>query len=304
DEDIRGGAELGPDQEMETQEEAEGGAGAEGEPGSLLNESHDDSSDGDGQEAAAESGEDETPPQDEQGDDPGMSGEVRDAPSDTGGADSAADMTRQEESWQVAVAQALHKAREAGELPGALERLLAEALAPSLSWRELLRRFLANAARNDFSWVRPNRRHLHAGLYLPGLESEELSEVVVAVDVSGSVSQEELDSFAAELSAVLEEFDTTVRVFTCDAALTTQDTLARWDLPLDFTATGGGGTDFRPPFTQLEQDGATPACLVYFTDMECDTFPEDPGFPVLWVTTNARHATPPFGEVVTMEPCP
>lgn len=303
DEESRGGAETGAEQETDTQEDAQGG-GAAGEQGAELKESGDDTSEGAGDDGSAAAGLDEdgeaTPPS-EQENDPGMSGEVRDAPSNSGGKDSAAEMAREEDSWQVAVAQALHKARESGEMPGSLERLLGEALSPSLSWRELLRRFLANAARNDFSWVRPNRRYLHAGLYLPGLESEELAEVAVAVDVSGSITQSELDSFGAELSAVLEEFDTTVTVFTCDAAVTTQERLGRWDLPLEFEARGGGGTDFRPPFGRLQEDGEAPACLVYFTDMECDRFPDEPDYPVLWVTTNMQYASPPFGEVVTME---
>ncbi|QJT08999.1 vWA domain-containing protein [Oceanidesulfovibrio marinus] len=305
-EESKGGAESGPEQETDAGEEAEGGTGASSGDGSECSEAGDDSAEGDGEQgaaAAAAGDEGEAPAEDAQGNDPGMTGEVRDAPPENGTNDGGADRTGEEESLQVAVAQALHKARESGELPGTLERLLSEALSPSLSWRELLRRFLDNAARNDFSWVRPNRRYLHAGLYLPGLESEELADVAVAVDVSGSITQPELDSFAAELSAVLEEFDATLTVFTCDAALTTQQKLARWDLPLDFAATGGGGTDFRPPFEQLQVDDEAPACLVYFTDMECDRFPEEPDYPVLWVTPNTDHAQPPFGEVVLMEAC-
>jgi predicted metal-dependent peptidase len=234
--------------------------------------------------------------------DPGGSGEVRDAPSLADG-NSEDGRRREEDEWKESLAQALNKSRESGTLPGTLERLMGEMLAPSVSWRELLRRFLAEAAKNDFSWVRPDRRRLHAGLYLPSLHNEELAEVAVAVDVSGSIDQSELDAFAAELSAVLEEFDTAITVFTCDAALTTQERLAKWDLPLNFQAKGGGGTSFRPPFEKLEEDDIQPACFVYFTDMACTAYPEDPGYPVLWVTPAYEHTPPPFGEVILMEPC-
>ncbi|MFO7596170.1 MAG: VWA-like domain-containing protein, partial [Desulfocurvibacter africanus] len=213
----------------------------------------------------------------------------------------ATELKLEEQSWQAALAQAVHKARECGELPGSLERLAGELLSPALNWRDLLRRFLAGSARNDFSWVRPNRRYLHAGLYLPGLENEALAEVAVAVDVSGSITQAELDLFATELLAILEEFDTTLTVLTCDAALTSQKHVARWDLALEFRAKGGGGTDFRPPFEQLREDGVAPACLIYFTDLECASFPDEPEYPVQWVTPNPDHAPPPFGETVIME---
>lgn len=232
--------------------------------------------------------------------DPGMSGEVRD-PSPGSRASEGESRRLEEEAWNTALAQALHKAREAGRLPGCLERLTRKSLFPAQDWRDLLRRFLHRAARNDFSWVRPNRRHLHAGLYLPGLENLELAEIAVAVDVSGSITQQEMDRFAAELSSVLEEFDAPLTVFTCDAALTSSRRLSRQDLPLDFTAAGGGGTSFRPPFQSLEQEGRAPACLVYFTDMECDDYPEDPGYPVLWVAPGPAPERPPFGEVLVME---
>jgi hypothetical protein len=70
-----------------------------------------------------------------------------------------------EEAWDAALAQAARKAREAGELPGALQRLVSERLASPLNWRDLLRQFLSQTAKDDFSWVRPNRRYLHAGLF-------------------------------------------------------------------------------------------------------------------------------------------
>lgn len=289
DEEIRGGAQSGLEQETDKPDEAEGGANG-------LDRDEEQSLSG------QESSEEEAAS--DKGFDPGMSGEVRDVSPELDSPEGADDLGREEDSWRMALAQALNKAREAGELPGGLERLVAEALSPTLSWRELLRRFLSDAAKNDFSWVRPDRRHLHAGLYLPSLYNEELAHVAVAVDVSGSITQAEMDSFTAELSAVLEEFDSELTVFTCDAALSSRQRLARWDLPLDFRVNGGGGTDFRPPFAQLHEEGVSPACLIYFTDLECDRFPEEPDYPVLWISPDREsrdHAPPPFGDVVIME---
>ena len=235
--------------------------------------------------------------------DPGMSGEVRDAPRQA--LDSDGDQTGpdQDDQWRMALTQAARVASEAGNMPADLERLISSLLAPRLGWRDLLRRFLAETARNDFSWVRPNRRHIHAGLYLPGLDSPELATIAVAVDVSGSVDQPLLDAFAAEVSAVLEDFDARLELLTCDVALTSRRTLTRQDLPLSLRTTGGGGTDFRPPFQNLEQDGVYPACLVYFTDLQCARYPEEPLFPVLWITPDKPERQPPFGEVVVMESC-
>lgn len=233
--------------------------------------------------------------------DPGMSGEVRDAPQQALNADGDQAGPDQDDEWRMALAQAARVASEAGTMPAGLERLITSMLAPRLGWWDLLRRFLTNAARNDFSWVRPNRRYIHAGLYLPGLDSLELATIAVAVDVSGSVDHLLLEAFAAEISAVLEEFDAVVEFMTCDLALTSHQTLNRQDLPLSIRTTGGGGTDLRPPFEHLRQEGIDPACLVYFTDLQCQRFPDEPEFPVLWVSPVEPAARPPFGVVVVME---
>jgi predicted metal-dependent peptidase len=125
--------------------------------------------------------------------------------------------------------------------------------------------------------------------------------MAVVVDVSGSIEQEQLDAFTAEVSAVLEEFDTALTLVTCDISLTSCARLTRQDLPLALAAGGGGGTDFRPPFAMLEREGAAPACLVYFTDLQCAAFPDEPPYPVMWVTDRKPQTPPPFGEVVIME---
>ncbi|THB64085.1 MAG: hypothetical protein D6E12_15625 [Desulfovibrio sp.] len=302
-EETKGGGEHGLEQDTRDSREAEGqeqgGGGQDQDQFSSTGQpSGEDPEESMG--ATGASDRDGTTPED-QGDDPGMSGEVRDAESGGQGDGQGSAQRREEESWKAALAQAVNASRESGDLTGSLERLVSEMLGSRLDWRDLLRRFVEDSARNDFSWVRPNRRHIHSGLYLPGLENQELGEIAVAVDVSGSIGQAELSGFASELSAVLEEFDTELTVFTCDAKVTSQERLARWDLPLDFTAKGGGGTSFRPPFESLEQQGATPACLIYFTDLNSLGYPDEPAYPVLWVTPNQDHVTPPFGEVLVME---
>src|SRR5204863_1853871 len=111
-----------------------------------------------------------------------------------------------------AVAQAERAARARGELPGGLGRAVHHVLHPPADWRQVLREFVSASARNDYSWARPSRRLLSQGLYLPGLHSEELGDVVLAVDTSGSIGDELLGVFAAEANAVLAAFDCSVTV--------------------------------------------------------------------------------------------
>ena len=123
--------------------------------------------------------------------DPGGCGGVRD-PADG----DPAETSRVEADWHVAVAQAEQTARSRGEWPGGLGRTIAAVIDPPADWRAVLREFVSVTARNDDSWARPNRRFLWQGVYLPGLRSEDLGDIVLAVDTSGSVGDRELGVFA------------------------------------------------------------------------------------------------------------
>jgi len=52
---------------------------------------------------------------------------------------------------------------------------------------------------------------------------------------------------------------------------------------------GGGGTDFRPAFEWVAENDFAPACLIHLTDLCCDSFPETPEYPVLWVTDSSKR---------------
>ena len=80
--------------------------------------------------------------------------------------------------------------------------------------------------------MRPNRRLLQQGLYLPGLHSEELGDVVVAVDTFGSVGERELAVFAREVQGVVDAFDCTVTVLYHDTSVCGKQRWRSTDGPL------------------------------------------------------------------------
>jgi len=232
--------------------------------------------------------------------DPGLAGEVRDAPASDAPNPGTGDAADDESQWKINLAQAFSRARSMGDLPAGLARLVENLLSPKLDWRSLLNRFIRATARYDYAWMPPNRRYLHRGLYLPAMRSDDLPEVVVAVDTSGSVSARELDQFAAELSSILEACATTVHILYCDTQVARAQTVSRQDLPFTLTPIGGGGTDFRPAFQWVAQQGLSPLCLIYLTDLACVRFPEEPSYPVLWAFLAGADTRPPFGESVAL----
>jgi len=222
--------------------------------------------------------------------DPGGCGAVEDAPGDG----------TQEEEWRVAVAQAYSATKGMGKLPRGMERMVQEIICPSVPWTVLLRDFVEHSARNDYNWTHPNPRYLSSGIVMPSLVSEELQDVVLVMDTSGSIGSELLEKFSSEVSAVLGCYDATIHVLFCDSAVRTTESLTRADLPLHLKPAGGGGTDFRPAFRWVEEQDISPSCLIYLTDL-LGCFPEEePDYPVLWVSwSNIRDV--PFGQVVAMD---
>jgi len=110
----------------------------------------------------------------------------------------------QAREWDVAVNQATTVARQAGKVPAGLHRTLEGAAEAAVNWRELLRRLWSDTIPADYSWMRPNRRHVWAGVYLPGVVREGVGEVAIAVDCSGSVNERQLALFEAEVRSILE----------------------------------------------------------------------------------------------------
>jgi predicted metal-dependent peptidase len=209
-----------------------------------------------------------------------------------------AEKTELEENWKAATAQAV--AISKGKLPANMKRQLDEVLNPSVAWHVLLRDFVEKTAKNDYDWTRPSRRYIHRGIILPSLVSEELPEIVIAIDTSGSIDKQALDHFAAEASNVFAAYDTIIKVIYCDYEVQGEEEFTRADLPMDMHPKGGGGTRFSPVFDHVNSKGYTPACLIYFTDMYGDFPKHEPEYPVMWLT-QTKNCEAPFGQTVLFD---
>jgi predicted metal-dependent peptidase len=204
-----------------------------------------------------------------------------------------------EADWKVAVQQAAQVCAARGELPAGLKRFAEKAAAPRADWRSALLRFVQLAARDDYTWRRPAARYVSHGLYLPSLRSERMGRLAVAIDVSGSVDAVLLSQFAAELQSILDDCrPEAIDVLYCDARIQRRDSFGPGD-SVQLEACGGGGTDFRPVFAELEDE--QPVALVYLTDLYGTFPPHAPDYPVLWGVTDDAPTGAPFGELVAVQ---
>lgn len=207
--------------------------------------------------------------------------------------------TQDRVDWQVATAQAAQAAKAMGKLPGSLERFIEGVLHPQVDWRSVLRRFMQEVAKSDYTFAKANRRYIPHGYYLPSMHSEGAGSIVCVIDTSGSIDQPTLEAFGAEIKSIHEDLKpTALHVIYADAAVNHMDTFGPDDSPV-FKMRGGGGTDFRPAFAHVEEQGLQPVCLLYLTDTY-GAFPEhEPEYPALWVKTT--DGATPWGEEVRIE---
>lgn len=210
-----------------------------------------------------------------------------------------ADAEMVETEWKIATAQAAQAAKAQGKLSGSLERFVDDMLNSKVDWKAMLRQFITSFAKNDYQWTRPNRRMLANGFYLPGLHSEVMESVCVVTDDSGSIDGPVLSAFTAEISAIRDAVRPVKTIhISCDARINHMDEFSMED-EFKLVSKGGGGTDFRPPFTHFDELGETPKCLIYLTD-GYGPFPQTaPDYPVLWVMTT--DVVPPWGQHVRIE---
>jgi predicted metal-dependent peptidase len=227
---------------------------------------------------------------------PGAFGEVLDATDEDGTPASPAETARQQHEWSIAANQAMQSAKLCGNSPADVERPLQESRESKQDWRAILREFVAATSPSDYRWTPPNRRFVGSGLYLPSVSRSGVGPIVIGVDTSGSIGPNELEQFAGEITAIADEVrPEATRVVYCDAAVQSVQEFAPSE-PILLEPKGGGGTDFRPVFEWVEQNGVAPACLIYLTDLCCTSYPEPPDYPVLWGTDSRNTA--PFGETI------
>ncbi len=207
---------------------------------------------------------------------------------------------RAEQESLIQIAQAMHSAKGHGDISLGLLRLYNKNVRPSLDWQVLLQRFLENCNDGDYSWSMPNRRYISQNIYLPSRKEPRIPTMALAIDASGSIDHKLLEIFCTELENILESYDTNLFIMYHDVKVQRHDLYCRADRPLRLKVRGAGGTSYKHIPEYLEQENINPACLLWFTDFECNLFPEEPSYPVLWISTKQSQTTPPFGEVIQL----
>lgn len=204
------------------------------------------------------------------------------------------------DEFREAVLSAAAQTNDAGQIPLGVRRIIQDLTEPKMNWRELLRMQLESTIKNDWTWLRPSRRGWHLDAVMPGLKNDEMIDIAVMIDASGSMTETMLRDILSEIQGIMESFpafrihlaafDTEVhepQVFDSD----------NLDSITDYQVNGGGGTDFDCFYQYLKDQEIEPKRLVVFTDgypngswgdeNYCDT---------VWILHGTTTIVPPFGQ--------
>ncbi|MFA7404897.1 MAG: VWA-like domain-containing protein [Pelobacteraceae bacterium] len=187
-----------------------------------------------------------------------------------------------------------------GETPAELRSVVDALLRPSpLSWRQILRQFIATAGRTGrrSSWMREHRRFEHT---TPGIRKRRRLNLLVGVDVSDSTNISGLrEAFARELLRIAAGRDAAVTVLYANSRIQRTTTFNGAPGVVE-CYDGGGFTDLRPVFDYGKTMHPLPAAVIYLTD-GIGPAPDVMEFPTLWVLTAAGEKPASWGVELRME---
>lgn len=221
-----------------------------------------------------------------------------------------------ETEWDIKVIAASSLIKDQGKIPSEIIRLIEKIKAPVMNWKYILLRFLRECDKSDYSWTRPNKRFVHNNIYLPSLKGRATTEIAIAVDTSGSMSEKELEDAIGEIYGILSSVNISkLHFMSIDAG---KDNLPNktlvinsWQLKSPKTVVGllkksligGGGTSFIPAFNYIKEVKNNIKVLVYLTDGMGD-YPDknEVKIPVIWVLSSngISFERIPFGSVVRL----
>lgn len=193
-----------------------------------------------------------------------------------------------------------------GKMAGNQIRGVTDFLKPKVDWRRELRQFVNSIckSKDKSSWRKPHRRYVSQDIYMPSMIGESVGDIVIGVDTSGSIGQEEINLFLSEIVSI------------CEDVTPKSVVLVYWDhevagveqykegeyqrLKATTKPRGGGGTHVGCLNEYIRSEKLKPETTIVFTDGYVEN---DWGgvwtCPTLWVVTS--DLTSPHGKTIKYE---
>ena len=191
------------------------------------------------------------------------------------------------------------QAAGAGNLPAGVKRLLKDLTSPVIGWKELLQQQIQSTVKNDFTFQRPNRKGWHMDAIMPGLKPGEMIDICIAMDQSGSISEEDSKAFLSEIKGIMEAFDEyRITLWCFDTDIYNMQTYTSDNIEdiMAYEPMGGGGTDFMANWEFMKDNAIEPKKFIMFTDgMPFGEWGDEQYCETVWIIKGNPGCEPPWG---------
>ena len=235
-----------------------------------------------------------------------MDGDDQDSAGDGDGQDgkgpvrmSKEERERLRDEVKEAVLNAAQSCDNAGQIPAGVKRMISAMTEPRMNWRELIQTELKSTIKDDYTWMRPSRRNWHHDAVMPGMDNDFMIDIAVAIDMSGSIGEQQGRDFVSEVAGIMSEFGQyRIHLFCFDTEVYGVEVFTSENLKdIDqYELRGGGGTDFDCIFKHLRDEDIVPNKLIVFTDgYPFGSWGDDNYCDTVWIIHGDRDPHPPFG---------
>lgn len=183
---------------------------------------------------------------------------------------SATDRASLRDEMRAAIISAAQTCKNAGDLPLGVQRIIGQLTAPKMDWKQILNQHLESTNVYDHSWMKISRLGWDLDAILPGMLPGSEINCTVAIDMSGSIGQEQARAFLSEVQGIMDQFDEyKIHVFTYDTKVYNHKIFSSdgFEDIRAYEPMGGGGTDFNCIYEYLKDNDLKPDQLLNFTDM-------------------------------------
>ena len=196
---------------------------------------------------------------------------------------------------------------KAGKIPQSIEAEILGLTDTKIDWRVLLNDFVQDEV-CDYAFTPPDNRLQDSPFLLPSFSErdEKIKKVLFMVDVSGSMSNDQISECFNEINGSITQFNGKIEGFIGFFDYDVKD-IQPFDQDTDVLSIkpyGRGGTNFHAVFDKIKEEMKDDLLskIIILTDGYAP-YPEEDvalGIPVLWIINN-DEVNPPWGKVVRLQ---
>lgn len=200
-----------------------------------------------------------------------------------------------EKEWNDRTREALTISKMRGDTPRGVGRLIGKLHEEKINWKALLNQYITQQLPYDYTWASASKKSKSVGVYMPSILKEKI-DIVIGIDVSGSIGKEELTDFLSEIIGMARAYQDriTMRLITHECEVVDNWVIENGNIERikELDIKGGGGTEHKSLFNYIKEKERDCKCAIFLTDGYSDIDEinfEEYAFDKLFVISKGGH---------------